>query len=196
MSYPCPKCPWILKSSGGQTQHINAVHCESADNIDNIEPEEHFTYQYHPNLTGLHCDHNGNFIPSDMPPPPFDAHTQSAENAWHPFDDRIEFDFANYHFTTAQSSAREINQALDIWAATMKKYHGTVPWKNATHLYATIDQIQHGSAPWKVYSIHYQGPLPAGTPPKWMTKKHELCTRDSWLVLHNQLAMWGTQSTY
>ncbi|KDQ50685.1 hypothetical protein JAAARDRAFT_87267, partial [Jaapia argillacea MUCL 33604] len=62
------------------------------------------------------------------------------------------------------------------------------PWKNTSELYTTIDEIQHRSAPWKVHKLHYRGPLPAGTPPKWMTETYELCTRDARLVLHNQLA--------
>ncbi|KDQ53825.1 hypothetical protein JAAARDRAFT_115144, partial [Jaapia argillacea MUCL 33604] len=134
------------------------------------------------------CNRNGDFIPPDTPPPPFVAPAENAEKSWHPFEDRIEFDFANYHFVTAQSSAAEINTALDIWAATVLKYHGIVPWKNASHLYANIDEIQHGSAPWKVHTVRYQGPLPAGTPPKWMTQTYELCTRNTRLVLQNQLA--------
>lgn len=88
----------------------------------------------------------------------------------------------------AQSSAGAINTALDLWAAQVLKYGGDTPWKNAGQLYATIDSIQHGDAPWKVHKIRYQGPIPAGTPPKWMTETYELCTRNVRTVLHNQLA--------
>ena len=87
-----------------------------------------------------------------------------------------------------QSSAGKINKALDMWAATVMEYGGDAPWKNATELYATIDAIQHGDLPWKVYEIHYRGPLPPGTPPKWMTETYELCTRNSRQILHHQLA--------
>lgn len=68
------------------------------------------------------------------------------------------------------------------------EYGGRAPWKNASELYTTIDSIQHGDAPWRVYKLRYRGPLPNGTPPKWMTETYELCTRDSRLVLHNQLS--------
>jgi hypothetical protein len=47
----------------------------------------------------------------------------------------------------------------------------------------SIDAINHGDSPWKVYHIRYQGPMPAGTPPKWMTEDYKLCTRDSCQVL-------------
>ncbi|KIM80298.1 hypothetical protein PILCRDRAFT_9821 [Piloderma croceum F 1598] len=68
------------------------------------------------------------------------------------------------------------------------EYGGDAPWKNAAELYATIDAIQHGDSPWKVYEIRYRGPLPPGTPLKWMTETYQLCTRNSRQVLHHQLA--------
>lgn len=75
-----------------------------------------------------------------------------------------------------------------MWQASILKHREKVPWTNAEDLYKTIDLIQLGDAPWKSHKILYQGPRPPGTPPKWMTETYELCTRDSRLVLHNQLA--------
>jgi hypothetical protein len=66
--------------------------------------------------------------------------------AWTPFTSRVEFVFADFHFTTAQSSATSINTALDIWAATAIESVGTMPWNNAAELYETIDQINAGNA--------------------------------------------------
>jgi hypothetical protein len=86
-----------------------------------------------------------------------------------------------------QSSAGLIDKALDLWAATVLEFGGDSPWVNSDDLYATIDAIQRGDAPWKVYKVRYQGPLPPCTPPKWMTETYELCTRDSRLLLHQQL---------
>jgi Plavaka transposase len=100
----------------------------------------------------------------------------------------VDFDFAHYHFVEVQNSVEQINKALDMWQATVLKYGENVPWVNAQDLYDTIDQIQLGEAPWKVHKISYQGPRPPGTPPKWMTETYELCTRNSRLVLQNQLA--------
>jgi hypothetical protein len=75
-----------------------------------------------------------------------------------------------------------------MWAATVLEFGGEAPWKNVAELYANIDAIQHGDSPWKVYRLRYNGPMPVGTPPKWMTQSYELCTRDSRQVLHHQLA--------
>lgn len=87
-----------------------------------------------------------------------------------------------------ESSARNIDKALDLWAASVLEQGGSSPWHNAADLYSTIDEIQHGDTPWRSYSIRYDGPLPHGTPPKWMTQTYELCIRDSRQVLHQQLA--------
>ncbi|KAN0104004.1 hypothetical protein V8E52_011405, partial [Russula decolorans] len=106
---------------------------------------------------------------------------------WNPFISRIEFDFAHYHFVEAQSSAGLINKALDLWAAAVVEYGGAAPWKNSKELYTTIDAIKHSESPWKTHTVRYQGPLPLGTPPKWMTQTYVLCTQDSRQVLHRQL---------
>ncbi|KAI0000684.1 hypothetical protein BJV74DRAFT_876933 [Russula compacta] len=93
-------------------------------------------------------------------------------NSWEPFNSRVEYEFANYHFVEMQSLAANIDKALDLWAAN-------APWANSTDLYNTIDRYN---------MIRYQGPLPPGMPPKWMMETYQLCTWDSCQVLHNQLA--------
>jgi Plavaka transposase len=138
---------------------------------------------------GTPCNERGEYLPPYTRPPPTSTSTNADNNnAWHPFSSRIEFDVAHHHFVEAQHSARNIDRALDIWVASVMEYGGDAPWKDSAHLYATIDAIQNGDSPWKVYRIHYKGPCPPGTPPKWMTETYELCTRDSRQVLHHQLS--------
>jgi hypothetical protein len=121
-----------------------------------------------------------------MPPPPSENQSATADGAWHPFNSRIEFDFAWYHFEEQESSARQLYTALELWAASVLEHGGTTPWRTPKDLHDTIDEIQLGISPWKSYSVRYQGPLPAGTPPKWMTQTYELCVRDARMVLHHQ----------
>jgi Plavaka transposase len=80
-----------------------------------------------------------------------------------------------------------IDKALDMWVSQIANFGGHVPWKNSKELYATIDGIQHGHSPWVVHKICYQGPLPPGTVPKWMTQTYDLCAQDTHNVLHYQL---------
>ena len=124
------------------------------------------------------CNERGEFIlPHTRPQVPLNE--AAATNPWDPFNSRIEFDFAHYHFVEAQSSASLIDKALNMWAATVIESDEDAPWKHSKELYATIDNIQHSDTPWKVYKLRYQGLLPQGTPPKWMTQTYELCARDA-----------------
>jgi len=124
-------------------------------------------------------------LPPNTAPPP--VVPLPPETAWEPFEDRAAFDFAHHHFVKVQSSKADIDTALDLWQASILKYNGRVPWRNADELHSTIDAIQHSGAPWEVHEIHYQGPLPPGTPPKWMTQTYELCARNTQKVLKDQL---------
>ncbi|KAF7359961.1 hypothetical protein MVEN_00723000 [Mycena venus] len=123
-----------------------------------------------------------------LPPPPKPPADGQDPGAGAPFGSRVEFDFAQYHFVELQTSERNINTALDLWAASVMASGGDVPWRSAAELYATIDDIQSGDMPWKTYEMRYTGPLPAGAPPKWMTQTYEICTRNLLDVLHHQLS--------
>jgi hypothetical protein len=107
--------------------------------------------------------------------------------AWYPFDDRISFDFADYHFVRQQSSEGNIDRALNIWAAQVLRHGERIPWASAKDLYNTIDTIREGQNVWKTYRLRYNGPLPTGTPPKWMTQTYELYTRDTLEIARAQL---------
>jgi hypothetical protein len=136
----------------------------------------------------LPCDKDGNFIPSTNWPQPLQPLDATPENPFHPFQDRLAFEFADFCFCQLQISESSINRALQLWAAQAAKYGADdVPWKSATNVYDTIDQIQQGDNPWKSVSFRYRGPLPRN-PPTWMTKKFELVTRDICHVLREQIA--------
>ena len=120
-----------------------------------------------------------------MPLQPADATDQ---NPWHPFDDRLAFDFANFQFAKLQASESKINRAIDLWMAASLKAggNGDLPWSSAEKMYATIDAIQEGDTLWKTITFRYNGPHPAN-PPKRMLETYELCTQDSCCLLHLQL---------
>ena len=137
-----------------------------------------------------------------------DTYTQFTEQEDHdpehpisPFQDRLAFVWAHYHYVRLQSSKSEILEGLDIWRVTVVKHSCTdlagdeVPWRNADDLYKTIDAIQAGDAPWKCYQFSYTGPKPP-TSPRWET--YELNTRDILRVLEQQLETsdFCNQTTY
>ncbi|KAJ6468111.1 hypothetical protein C8R47DRAFT_1302846 [Mycena vitilis] len=162
LRWQCADCPRSFTTAGGRTRHRNCQH-------------KKFT-----------AARTTQPMPTTAPPP-FAQLNGQPPGSFAPFESRTDFDFAHFHFVELQSSAAEINTALDLWAAQVLQYGGAPPWRTAQDLYDAIDSIQHGDAPWKVYQIQYTGPRPP-VPPKWMSETYELCTRDSRTVLHQQLA--------
>src|ERR1700720_1323398 len=76
-------------------------------------------------MPGRPCNEQGEYLPPHTPPPPPTGPTEAEpRNPWSPFDSRIEFDFAHYHFVEVQNSAGKINKALDLWAASVMEYGG------------------------------------------------------------------------
>jgi len=134
------------------------------------------------------CDKNGRPISSSAPPPAREPLDAKSHNPFHPFEDRLAFEFADYHFSREQTSKASIDQALQLWAAqSAKNGYDDVPWKSANEMYRTIDRIQQGDNPWKTVSFRYQGTLP-DNPPKWMTEDFVLVTRNLRHLLHEQIA--------
>ncbi|KAK7462238.1 hypothetical protein VKT23_007843 [Stygiomarasmius scandens] len=201
----CQECqpPKKFSKYSNLTRHKNTYHTNSSSQDG---PTLRFIYVKHPKLNGmaictvleklaygqigLPCDESGAFLPPHAPPapePPIPpAHSKES---WAPFSEHVEFEFAHYHFVEQHTSRQGINRALDIWAASLLR-HGIrdgTPWKSVDHLYSAIDSIREGHIAWKTYTVKYEGPLPPGTPPKWMTQEFELCVRDAREVVHEQL---------
>ena len=112
-------------------------------------------------------------------------------NPWAPFNSRLEFDFAYYHYVDRKSPKSAINKGLDLWLASKLDAVKSdtcepLPWGNAEAMYSTVDKIQEGVAPFQTVYFQYKGPLPPN-PPTWMTTKFELCVRDARQVLREQL---------
>ncbi|KAG2365854.1 hypothetical protein BDR07DRAFT_1449623 [Suillus spraguei] len=145
-----PNCNRVFKNKSGLTQHTHAKH-------------------------GLKCDANGAFIDQDAPPPP---HTDAPPTNWTPYDNRVEFETAEFLFTRNQMSARQIDTLLDLWAATLIKHNDTPPFANHRDMYATIDATPLGDTPWKSFTLCYNGAKPEQDVPPWMDGQYDVWYRD------------------
>ncbi|KAF8269639.1 hypothetical protein EI94DRAFT_1699335 [Lactarius quietus] len=120
--------------------------------------------------------------------------SEASGNPWLPFDGRLDYDWAHYHYVQLQSLASDIQHGLDLWRATVAKYeteddsHDRILWKNAKEMYSTINSITVGGVGWKTYQLSYNGPKPTGTLPQWMQETYELNVRDILSVFEEQLA--------
>ena len=81
------------------------------------------------------CDKDGNPIEPFIKAPPLEPLDAIPENPFHPFHDRLKFEWADYHFSQLQSSQAEIGQGLDLWLAEMlHSGRDNLPWKTAKDL--------------------------------------------------------------
>ncbi|KAJ3994076.1 hypothetical protein F5050DRAFT_1576335 [Lentinula boryana] len=189
-----PGCKVKCVSPGGLKQHCNSAHRDITQEPEEADGEDiGFSYERHPYLTALPVDSHGHILPLFAPPaqPPSPPPLPHTEEAWSPFGNRVEFDFAYLHFVRLQSSEAEINLALDMWKAQVLAAGGdpdSVPWQRTRHVYDTIDAIDDINVRWTTLDIEYHGPRPP-TPPAWMNQKYRVVLRDIRQLFHRQMAM-------
>ncbi|KAH9039755.1 hypothetical protein EDB84DRAFT_1587671 [Lactarius hengduanensis] len=176
MSYTCSFCEGNFRSQGGLTKHVNLKHGKNSTLTGMAEALQLHTFIHHPHLSELFESCHGG-------------------NPWSPFGDRLEYEWAHYHYIRLQSSAGDIQRGLDLWRATVMKYqtdHNScngVPWKSTAEMYRTIDSISAGGVTWTTYQFSYDGPRPtSGTLPRWMQETYDLNVRNVLSVFEEQLA--------
>ncbi|KAG2028968.1 hypothetical protein BDR03DRAFT_936904 [Suillus americanus] len=140
---------------------------------------------FHPHLTGLKCNINGDFIDQNSPPP---LRADALPTDWVPYESRVAFEMAEFLFTRNQMSAGQIDTLLDLWAATLIQYDDSPPFASHRDLYDTIDSTPLGDVAWESFSMSYKGVKPAENVPPWMKATYEVWFRDPRLLIHNILA--------
>ena len=85
-------------------------------------------------------------------------------------------------------SEANINQLLELWAASQVDSNISAPFSNNDHLWNVIDNVELGHIQWKLFGVQYRGSFPAMNPPKWMTEEYEVWYRDPREIIHNILS--------
>lgn len=198
--FECHVCKDMFRSPGGVTQHINAKHVTDSrpSQLNSaVYIEKHpildgkFNVYSSINLADIYtylatpCDLAGNFLPRNAPPPP--AETKSPTD-WTPFSSRVEYEVADLVFKQTQMSNPHVNRLLELWAADKLPSGGTSPFADYDDLHNVIDSIPEGDAPWHSFSVGYNGPLPEGIIPGWMTEEYQVWHRDPRQVVHQLLS--------
>jgi len=80
---------------------------------------------------------NGKFLPKYVQPSRPETPEVTKTNRWHPFNDRLAFDWVHYHFVELQSSEQKINKGLDLWLAAQLKAgdDSPLPWASTQEMY-------------------------------------------------------------
>ena len=132
---------------------------------------------------GRPCDADGNYLPPGSPPAPY---VDPVEDLWEPFQDRTEFELADFLYRRNQMPADDIDMLLDIWASKDLKHDDCPPFADHDDMYETIDAIPHGDVAWECFSTSYQGDKPEDAP-AWMNADYEVWFRDPRTVVNNML---------
>jgi hypothetical protein len=211
MYFTCSFCCRNFHSQGGLTKHMNVKHNKNSAHQGMVKEAKLHTFICHRHLSGMSrlvfnccmsteyllahpCAPDGMFLRSLVSQCLTSNLSNSYGNPWLPFQDRLEFEWAHYHYMQLQSSASGIQHSLDLWRAAVRSHqtdnnkHDGVPWKNAKEMYDMIDLIPKGSVGWMTHPLSYCGPRPTRTVPRWMQEIYELNVRNVLPLFEEQLA--------
>ena len=124
-------------------------------------------------------------MPADTPPP---RNPDKDPNDWTPYENRLQFEVAEFLFQRNQMSAGNINFLLRLWAVSLAVHNNEPPFSNATSLYKIIDSIPFCNTAWESFSLQYNGNRPAGDAPSWMNSEYDVWFRDPRALVHNLLS--------
>ncbi|KAF8900112.1 hypothetical protein CPB84DRAFT_1815450 [Gymnopilus junonius] len=97
------------------------------------------------------------------------------------------FELADLLYIRDQMSATNINDLLQVWAATLSEDQDP-PFVNKEDLYETINLVEVGEVPWQSFSVSYQGAgLSDPNSPSWKHAAYDVWFRDPRLVIKQQL---------
>jgi Plavaka transposase len=146
-------------------------------------PSQHQQIYYHPIIDGTPCDASGYDLPPGSLPPP---HKEGADNNnYAPFKDQSDFQFADFLYREEQMSGRNLDTLFGLLAALYPD--SEPPFASHDDLYCTIDSIPQGDIPWQSFCVSYNGKVPEGEPPSWMTTEYEVWFRDPLRVMEAQI---------
>ncbi|KAH9022636.1 hypothetical protein EDB85DRAFT_2151663 [Lactarius pseudohatsudake] len=150
----------------------------------------HVIRMYHPTINGKICDKDGNELPACTPPLPHDL--DRGPDDWGPFNNRVEFEVADFLFRRNQMSAGDIDFILSLWAASLAPHNDKPPFSKATQMYHTIDEIPLGEVQWQSFTLQFNGTRPTNMVPSWMEGDYNVWFRDPRILVHNLLSVTST----
>ena len=129
---------------------------------------------------------DGKELPADTPPLPRDLDREPDD--WTPYNNRTEFEVADFLFRRNQMSAGNIDFILSLWAASLAPHNDEAPFSKATQMYDTIDETPLGDVPWQSFTLQFNGTRPAVEVPSWMDTDYDVWFRDPRVLIHNLLS--------
>ncbi|KAG1859497.1 hypothetical protein C8R48DRAFT_748607 [Suillus tomentosus] len=82
----------------------------------------------------------------------------------------------------------DIDFIFNLWAASLAAHGETSPFANHVEMYNVIDSTPLGDIAWQSFTSEYNGALPEGDVPTWMTSEYDVWFRDPQILMHNILS--------
>ncbi|EMD36485.1 hypothetical protein CERSUDRAFT_95785 [Gelatoporia subvermispora B] len=155
------------------------------------EDESFITRKTHPHLSAKPCNATGQFLPAGAPPVP--RPDPPGVGDWTPFEDRVQFETANFLYTRNKMSSGDYKILSKLWAATLARHGDEPPFKNSKKLHQRIDSAPLGDLPWDSMQFWYHDtdaesePTPGPTP-GWKTECYDVWYRNPRDVVRNLLS--------
>src|SRR4030088_2904434 len=115
------------------------------------------------------------------PPPP----EPKTVDDWSPFENQDHFEMAEFIYYQTRMSAANTETLM---AMVAKFRHGEPLFKGHGDLCDTINASDLGDVPWQCSSFQYQGEIPDGQVPEWMTALYEVYYRNPHDIIKNMIA--------
>lgn len=100
----------------------------------------------------------------------------------------MEFEAADLIYTHIQMSAGNIDELMNIWAATLAVHANSPLFMKHADLYSKIDSTPLGDVVWDSFMLRYNGDRPATNVPEWMSVKYLVWFRDPRQLIKNILS--------
>ncbi|KAF8816129.1 hypothetical protein BYT27DRAFT_7221675 [Phlegmacium glaucopus] len=146
---------------------------------------------YHPIIDATPCNSNSIDLPPNTPPPP---RLEKLSDDWTPWNNRVEYELAQFLYKRNQMANTQVNVLLDLWAASLLTAQVGKP-SNAVHdppfadvhdMHAVIDSTELEGVSWESFSVEYSGDRP-DVCPEWMDENYEVWYRDPAAVARSML---------
>lgn len=129
--------------------------------------------------------------PGTLPPP----YTAQPQTDWSPYNNRAEFELAEFLFQRSQMPMAHVDVLMNLWAASLLHAHepGSLddppspPFANHQELHKIIDATEVGDVTWDSFHIEYNGLRPEKAP-EWMDKEYDIWYRNPKAIIKNMLA--------
>ncbi|KAG1874048.1 hypothetical protein C8R48DRAFT_745953 [Suillus tomentosus] len=107
---------------------------------------------------------------------------------WTPYANRVDFEVTDFLYRRNQMSGGDIDFIFNLWTTSLAAHGETPPFANHIEMYNVIDSTPLGDITWQSFTSEYNGALPEGDVPTWMTSEYDVWFQDPQILVHNILS--------